>query len=77
MSATFQRLFPVFLTDNDCEFTKILKLEFDDQNNRRTRIFYCDKSSPHLKGGRQKTTMSLFVELFQKENALIHTHKMI
>ncbi len=49
-TTTFQRLFPVILTDNGSEFTNPLKLEFDDQNIRRTRIFYCDKSAPQQKG---------------------------
>ena len=47
---TFQKLFPVILTDNGSEFTNPLAIEFDKQGNQRTRIFYCDPSSPFQKG---------------------------
>lgn len=47
---TFQKLFPVILTDNGSEFTNPLAIEFDKQGNQRTRIFYCDPSSPSQKG---------------------------
>lgn len=45
----FLRLFPVILTDNGSEFTNPSAIEFDAQGNRRTRIFYCDPSSPYQK----------------------------
>lgn len=45
----FLRLFPVILTDNGSEFTNPAAIEFDAQGNRRTRIFYCDPSSPYQK----------------------------
>lgn len=45
----FIQLFPVFLVDNGSEFTNPSAIEFDAQGNRRTRIFYCDPSSPYQK----------------------------
>ncbi len=47
---SFQRLFPVILTDNGSEFSNPLALEFDKEGNRRTSIFYCDPSAPYQKG---------------------------
>jgi IS30 family transposase len=46
----FQKLFPVILTDNGSEFSNPLALEFDQEGNRRTYIFYCDPSAPYQKG---------------------------
>jgi IS30 family transposase len=46
----FDKLFPVILTDNGSEFSNPSAIEFDSQGNRRTRIFYCDPSSPYQKG---------------------------
>lgn len=46
---TFTTLFPVILTDNGSEFSNPSAIEFDCQGNRRTRIFYCDPSSPYQK----------------------------
>ena len=45
----FIRLFPVLLTDNGTEFSNPHAIEFDASGQRRTRIFYCDPSSPHQK----------------------------
>jgi IS30 family transposase len=49
---TFKALFPLLLTDNGSEFSNPLKLEFDAEGNRRTRIFYCDPQAsfqkPHV-----------------------------
>lgn len=42
----FRKLFPVILTDNGSEFSEPLKLEFDNQQNHRTKIFYCDRTAP-------------------------------
>lgn len=47
---TFIRLFPVILTDNGSEFSNPSAIESDAQGNPRTRIFYCDPSSPYQKG---------------------------
>lgn len=38
----FKTLFPVILTDNGSEFSNPKALEFDEQKERRTRIYYCD-----------------------------------
>jgi IS30 family transposase len=46
----FTELFPVILTDNGSEFTDPAAIEFDEQNNRRTHLFYCHPSSPFEKG---------------------------
>lgn len=47
---TFQRLFPLCLTDNGSEFSNPTALEFNDQHRRRCHLFYCDPASPHQKG---------------------------
>jgi IS30 family transposase len=46
---TFQRLFPVLLGDNGSEFSNPLAIEYDAAGLMRTRLFYCDPSSPHQK----------------------------
>ena len=47
----FQKLFPVFLTDNGGEFTNPVKLETSiDESTKRTTIFYCDPYSSWQKG---------------------------
>jgi IS30 family transposase len=46
---TFQRLFPVILTDNGTEFSNPSALEVAEDGNRLTSIFYCDPSSPYQK----------------------------
>jgi len=46
----FQELFPVILTDNGSEFTNPDAIELDEENNNRTRLFYCHPSSPFEKG---------------------------
>lgn len=47
---TFKELFPVILTDNGSEFSNPSAIEFDQEGNRRTHIFYCDPSAPYQKG---------------------------
>jgi transposase, IS30 family len=47
---TFRELFPVILTDNGSEFSNPLAIEFNNEGNRRTYIFYCDPSAPYQKG---------------------------
>ena len=51
-AGTFGSLFPLLLTDNGSEFSNPLKLEFYNDGNRRTRIFYCDPNAsfqkPHV-----------------------------
>ena len=46
----FKTLFPVILTDNGSEFSNPKAIEFDDEGNRRTYVFYCHPSSPFEKG---------------------------
>lgn len=38
----FRRLFPVILTDNGSEFKCVGKLEYNDELEYRTSLFYCD-----------------------------------
>lgn len=45
----FSHLFQVLLADNGTEFSNPSAIEFDASGQRRTRIFYCDPSSPHQK----------------------------
>jgi transposase, IS30 family len=46
---TFSRLFPVLLGDNGSEFSNPGAIEFDALGQRRTRVFYCNPSSPFQK----------------------------
>ena len=46
---TFNKIFPVILTDNGVEFKDPNALEFSENGVRRTRIFYCDPMSPRQK----------------------------
>ena len=46
----FLNLFPVILTDNGSEFSNPAAIEFEKTGSRRTRVFYCDPSSPYQKG---------------------------
>lgn len=50
----FMSLIPVLLTDNGSEFSNPKAIEYDTQGNLRTRIFYCDASSPGQKGSAEK-----------------------
>jgi hypothetical protein len=43
------RLFPVILTDNGSEFSNPRAIEYDASGQMRTKLFYCDPSSPHQK----------------------------
>jgi IS30 family transposase len=46
---TFKQLFPVILTDNGSEFSNPAAIEHNSSAVQRTRLFYCDSSSPHQK----------------------------
>ena len=48
----FTKLFPVILTDNGSEFSNPKAIEYGSEKKDllRTRVFYCDPSSPHQKG---------------------------
>lgn len=50
----FSSLISLILTDNGSEFSNPKAIEFDRQGNPRTRIFYCDPSSPGQKGSIEK-----------------------
>ena len=52
---TFTTLFQVILTDRGSEFTNPLAIEFNDHNERRTHIFYCDPQRSDQKGGYEVT----------------------
>ncbi len=45
------KLFPIILTDRGSEFTNPLAIEADSNGELRSRVFYCDPSSPYQKGG--------------------------
>ena len=48
---TFNKLFPVILTDNGSEFSNPKEIEYRDAvPSLRTKVFYCDPSSPYQKG---------------------------
>ena len=47
---TFIKLFPVLLADNGSEFSDPKRIEFDANENRRSRMFYCNASAPYQKG---------------------------
>ena len=50
----FRNIFKVCLTDNGSEFSNPKALEFDDEGNRRTYIFYCNPSAPYQKGSAER-----------------------
>ena len=50
----FMSIMPLILTDNGSEFSNPRAIEFDRLENPRTRIFYCDPSSPGQKGSAEK-----------------------
>lgn len=47
----FSRLCPVLLGDNGSEFSNPEAIEYDTAGQQRTRVFYCNPSSPYQKGG--------------------------
>lgn len=51
----FCKLFGLILTDNGSEFSNPSKIEFSDNNIRRSRIYYCDPSAPYQKGKIENT----------------------
>lgn len=73
---TFCNLFQVILTDNGSEFSNPKAIEFDEQGNRRTNVFYCDPAAPHQRGV-VRTIMSRYAELYQKGNLWINTLRTI
>ena len=62
-------LFPLLLGDNGSEFSNPTALEFDDQGNQRSHLFYCDPSSPEQKGSCERNHE--FIRMFiPKGNSL-------
>ena len=49
-SDIFIEMFPVILADNGSEFSNPKAIEFDRQDNPRTKMYYCDPSAPYQKG---------------------------
>ena len=47
---TYCRLFPVILTDRGSEFSNPVPIERDENGEPRSRVYYCDPSSPYQKG---------------------------
>lgn len=48
--SVFSELFQIILTDNGSEFSNPKAIEYDEQDNLRTRVFYCDPGAPYQKG---------------------------
>lgn len=48
------KVFKVCLADNGSEFSNPRAIEYDRQDNPRTRIFYCDPSAPYQKGSAER-----------------------
>lgn len=46
----FRRLFPVILTDNGSEFKRVNELEFTENLEPRTNLYYCDPMASWQKG---------------------------
>lgn len=79
----FMKLFPLLLTDNGSEFSDPYSIEMDDENNLRTRIFYCDPSAPYQKGAAENNHEFIrrilpkgtsFDELSQEDVSLMMNH---
>lgn len=52
--AVFADIFQLCLPDNGSEFSNPKAIEFNDKGECRTRIFYCDPSSPYQKGSAER-----------------------
>lgn len=50
----FQQVFKVCLADNGSEFSNPNAIEFDQDGNRRTYIFYCNPGAPYQKGSAER-----------------------
>lgn len=72
----FEDLFPLLLGDNGSEFSNPLAIEFDGQENQRTRVFYCDPSAPYQKGAAENNH-ELIRRVIPKVHPWITLHKMI
>ncbi|MBU5483959.1 IS30 family transposase [Clostridium sp. MSJ-11] len=47
---TYEKLFPIILTDNGSEFSNPKAIEYGPDGILRSRVFYCDSSAPYQKG---------------------------
>ena len=63
-------IIPLVLTDNGSEFSNPKAIEYDRQGNLRTRIFYCNASSPGQKGSARRI-MNSYAMSSPKELPLI------
>lgn len=79
----FTSLFQVIITDRGSEFTNPLAIEFNENNERRTRIFYCDPQRSDQKGGCEVTHEMIrrvlpkgtsFDDLNQEDVSLMMSH---
>ena len=50
----FMNIMPILLTDNGSEFSNPERIECDKQQNKRTRVFYCDPAAPEQKGSAER-----------------------
>lgn len=50
----FKSSFPVLLTDNGSEFIDVSAIEYDANDNRRTKVFFCDPMASYQKGQLEK-----------------------
>lgn len=55
----FRALFPAILTDRGCEFTKPDEIEFDNEGNRLTNVFFCDPQRSDQKGAAERNHREL------------------
>lgn len=69
--ASFRRLFQILLGDNGSEFSNPSAIEYDQQGNKRTRIFYCDPQAPYQKGAAENNH-SLVRRIIPKGTSLDH-----
>lgn len=79
----FTELFQVIITDRGSEFTNPLTIEFNENGERRTRIFYCDPQCSNQKGGCEVTHEMIrrvlpkktsFDNLTQEDVSLLMSH---
>jgi IS30 family transposase len=62
MPDNFCTLFPLLLGDNGSEFSNPKALEFDEQGNRRSHVFYCDSLASWQKGSCERNHS--FIRMF-------------
>lgn len=52
--ADFRKIFPLLLADNGSEFSNPAAIEFTEEGERRTQVYYCDPNAPHQKGSAER-----------------------